>query len=72
MQCILTEGSSLRRSKYRPSPPLTILHLYALIFGVEVHSQILSLRLPPELLLGVKTWPVTKGLEGSFLTILYK
>jgi hypothetical protein len=42
-------------SKYGPSPPSTIPHHYALIFGVGVRSQISSLRLPPEFPLGVKT-----------------
>jgi hypothetical protein len=30
-------------------------HIYVLIFGVGVRSQISSLRLPPEFPLGVKT-----------------
>jgi hypothetical protein len=67
-QRVLTEGFRLRRSKYHPSPPSTISHLYALTFGVGVRPQVSSSRLPPE---PVRREDLASD-QGSFLTILYK
>jgi hypothetical protein len=51
-QRLLVDGSAIRRSKFRPSPPSIITHHSVLIFGVRVRSQITSLRLPFEFPLG--------------------